>query len=230
VIFAIWSGVRSIYIAIRLRARRVDAAFRPPGLHRRRAGRGSIVGNFIASCSAVTVLVISVVAFPLLVVTAGRRSRSGAGPRCGVRRQSVMIAGVGLDRRRAAVARLVPFFFRLAVVVPVLGHSTWHLLSQCRGAGPDPSPTSTFRRSTPLVGAIFPPRFSPARTSNIGTVVERRELGRYLASRVSSRRFARRRLRLLPKRYQGPRLSRRDWVSRARPSLHRRRPTSRRRT
>src|SRR5207302_6644225 len=71
-----------------------------------------IVGNFIGFLFAVTVLIISVVAFPLLVdrevgaVEAVLTSVSGG------RRQSGHDGGVGLDRRRAAGDRFVAVLFR----------------------------------------------------------------------------------------------------------------------
>jgi uncharacterized membrane protein len=84
------------------------------------------------------VLTISVVSFPLLldrdvgaveaVLTSVRVV--GANP--------LMMAIWGLIVAGLLVIGSLPFFFGLAVVVPVLGHSTWHLYRKV--VEPDPSP------------------------------------------------------------------------------------------
>ena len=48
--------------------------------------------------------------------------------------------GVGIDRRGAAGAGSLPFFLGLAVVIPLLGHATWHLYREVIAPDPNPRP------------------------------------------------------------------------------------------
>ena len=86
-----------------------------------------IVGSGVGFLFAVVVLTISVVSFPLLlhrdvgVVTAVRTSVTA------VLANPVTMAMWGLIVASALVIGSLPFFVGLAVVLPVLGHSTWHL-------------------------------------------------------------------------------------------------------
>ena len=86
-----------------------------------------IVGSGVGFLFAVVVLAISVVSFPLLlhrdvgVVTAVQTS-VGA-----VLANPVTMAMWGLIVAGSLVIGSLPFFVGLAVVLPVLGHSTWHL-------------------------------------------------------------------------------------------------------
>jgi len=76
-------------------------------------------------------LIVSVVAFPLLVDReVGAVEAVAANP--------VIMAVWGLIVAALLVIGSLPFFFGLAVVVPVLGHSTWHLYRKV--VEPDPSP------------------------------------------------------------------------------------------
>jgi uncharacterized membrane protein len=86
-----------------------------------------ILGNGVGFLFAVLVLAISVVSFPLLldrnvgVATAVLTSVQAclANP--------VMMALWGLIVALALVIGSLPFFVGLAIVLPMLGHSTWHL-------------------------------------------------------------------------------------------------------
>jgi uncharacterized membrane protein len=76
---------------------------------------------------AVAVLAISVVSFPLLLdrpvsVATALRTSLGA-----VRKNPGTIALWGLVIASALVIGSLPFFLGLTIVLPVLGHSTWHL-------------------------------------------------------------------------------------------------------
>jgi uncharacterized membrane protein len=83
-----------------------------------------IVGNFVGFLFAVAVLIISVEA----VLTSVRA----------VAANPAMMAIWGLIVAALLVIGSLPFFFGLAVVVPVLGHSTWHLYRKV--VEPDLSP------------------------------------------------------------------------------------------
>jgi uncharacterized membrane protein len=97
-----------------------------------------IVGNGIGFLFAVFVLTISVVSFPLLL---DRDVGAGVAIHTSVRavlRNPVMMAAWGLFVAAALVVGSLPFLVGLAVVMPVLAHSTWHLYRKV--VEPDLSP------------------------------------------------------------------------------------------
>src|SRR6202521_2186758 len=86
-----------------------------------------IAGNGIGFLFAVFVLTISVVSFPLLL---DRDVGAIVATQTSVRavlRNPLMMAAWGLFVVVALVVGSLPFFVGLAVVLPVLAHSTWHL-------------------------------------------------------------------------------------------------------
>jgi uncharacterized membrane protein len=86
-----------------------------------------IVGNIIGFLLAVIVLMISVVSFPLLV---DRNVSAATAVRTSIRavlENPVTMALWGLFVVVALILGSIPFFVGLAVVLPVLGHATWHL-------------------------------------------------------------------------------------------------------
>lgn len=92
------------------------------------AGRQLIIrGNVAGFAFAVVVLAIGVFSFPMLVdrnvgaATAVRTSVRG------VLASPMTMALWGLFVAAALAVGTLPFFLGLAVVLPVLGHSTWHL-------------------------------------------------------------------------------------------------------
>jgi uncharacterized membrane protein len=97
-----------------------------------------IVGNGVGFLFAATVLAISIVSFPLLIdrdvgaVVAVLTSIRA------VAKNPAMIALWGLIVAALLVIGSLPLFVGLAVVMPVLGHSSWHLYRKL--VEPDPSP------------------------------------------------------------------------------------------
>ena len=84
-------------------------------------------GNLAGLGFAVLVLATTVVAFPLLL---DRDTGALAALDTSVRvtlANPVPVAGWGLIVAGLLVIGTVPFFAGLAVVLPVLGHATWHL-------------------------------------------------------------------------------------------------------
>ncbi|MCR0981657.1 DUF2189 domain-containing protein [Roseomonas populi] len=86
-----------------------------------------LVGNLVGFCFAVVALAISVVSFPLLL-----ERDIGAGGAIRTSLRAVMANPVPMAAWGAIVAGLLflgslPLFVGLAVVMPVLGHATWHL-------------------------------------------------------------------------------------------------------
>jgi len=93
-------------------------------------GRGwalIVIGNILGFLFAVVVLSISVVSFPLIVdrhVSAACAVKTSI---AAVRKNPVTMAAWGLIVAVALVIGTVPAFVGLALIVPILGHATWHL-------------------------------------------------------------------------------------------------------
>lgn len=128
-----------VFIAWLLAARGIYAAFfgeaQPAGLGdmvhmmlTTEAGRSVMLwGNLAGLGFAVVVLATSVVAFPLLLDRdVGALSALDTSLRVTLA-NPVVIATWGLIVALLLIAGSLPFFAGLAVVLPVLGHSTWHL-------------------------------------------------------------------------------------------------------
>jgi uncharacterized membrane protein len=97
-----------------------------------------VAGNGIGFLFAVVVLTISVVSFPLLLDRdVGAMVAMHTSVRA-VLRNPLTMAAWGLFVAAALLIGSLPFFVGLAVVVPVLAHSTWHLYR--RIVEPDPNP------------------------------------------------------------------------------------------
>jgi uncharacterized membrane protein len=97
-----------------------------------------VVGNGVGFLFALFVLMISVVSFPLLL---DRNVGVGAAMLTSVRvilANPVTMALWGLMIAALLVIGSLPLFIGLAVVMPVLGHSTWHLYRKV--VEPDPHP------------------------------------------------------------------------------------------
>lgn len=86
-----------------------------------------IVGNLVGFLFALLVLVISAVSFPLLLDRkVGAHVAVLTSVRCFLA-NPVTMALWGLIVAAALLIGSLPFFIGLAVVIPVLGHATWHL-------------------------------------------------------------------------------------------------------
>jgi len=94
---------------------------------------GNVVGFFIA----LTVLTISVVSFPLLLDRDVGLAEAVLTSCRAVKENPLAMAVWGLIVAAALLLGSLPFFVGLAVVVPVLGHATWHLYRKL--VEPDPS-------------------------------------------------------------------------------------------
>jgi uncharacterized membrane protein len=96
-----------------------------------------IVGNGIGFLFALAVLIISVVSFPLLLDRNVSVREAVLTSVRAVAANPVPMAIWGLIVVSLLIIGSLPFFVGLAVVVPVLGHSTWHLYRKV--VEPDPS-------------------------------------------------------------------------------------------
>jgi len=97
-----------------------------------------VVGNGVGFLFAATVLTISIVSFPLLL---DRDVGAVVAVLTSVRatlRNPLIIAVWGLIVAALLLIGSLPLFMGLAVVMPVLGHSTWHLYRKL--VEPDPRP------------------------------------------------------------------------------------------
>jgi uncharacterized membrane protein len=109
-----------------------------------------VVGNGVGFLFAVTVLTISVVSFPLLI----DRDVGAAGAIVTsvrvVLANPIIMAAWGLIVAALLVVGSIPLLFGLAVVMPVLGHATWHLYRKAvepnPGAPPELLPEPTGHR------------------------------------------------------------------------------------
>jgi uncharacterized membrane protein len=96
-----------------------------------------IVGNGIGFLFALMVLIISAVSFPLLLDRNVGAVEAVLTSVRAVAVNPVPMAVWGLIVAGLLIIGCLPFFVGLAVVVPVLGHSTWHLYRKV--VEPDPS-------------------------------------------------------------------------------------------
>ena len=128
-LFAIWIGVaQTIYwyyfgYAI---PESIDSFVRQV-LNTEAGHRMIVVGNAVGFLFALIAFMLSVVAFPLLI---DRQVGAAAAAATSVRvvlRNPVTMALWGLIVAAALLLGSLPLFVGLAVVVPVLGHATWHL-------------------------------------------------------------------------------------------------------
>jgi uncharacterized membrane protein len=119
-----------------------------------------IVGNLVGFCFAALVLTISVVSFPLLL-----DRDVGAAVALWTSIQAVYknvpaMAAWGIIVALLLVIGSLPLFLGLTVVVPILGHATWHLYRKLVDAGASPRPQ--LRRPPPKrSGADFPVNLFP---------------------------------------------------------------------
>jgi uncharacterized membrane protein len=99
-----------------------------------------VVGNGVGFLFALAVLMIGVVSFPLLLdrnVGAGVAILTSARV---VLRNPVTMAVWGSIIAGLLLIGSLPLFIGLAVVMPVLGHSSWHLYRKAVEPDPDPDP------------------------------------------------------------------------------------------
>src|SRR6266404_6045438 len=131
-----------------------------------------IVGNGIGFLFALAVLIISVVSFPLLLDRDVGAVEAVLTSVRAVAANPLPMAIWGLIVGGLLVIGSLPFFVGLAVVVPVLGHATWHLYRKVVEADPNarherPHPPKSRRQRyaaqfpASLFGGEEPPRPPP---------------------------------------------------------------------
>ena len=120
-----------------------------------------VAGNAVGFCFAVVVLTIGVVSFPLLL---DRDVGAAVALHTSIRavaQNPLTMALWGFIVAALLVMGSLPFFLGLTVVMPVLGHATWHLYRKLvepeAGPRPDPRPRPPGRR----YAADFPANLFP---------------------------------------------------------------------
>ena len=96
-----------------------------------------IVGNGVGFLFALSVLIVSVVSFPLLLDRDVGAVEAVLTSVRAVAANPLPMAMWGLIVAALLLLGALPFFVGLAVVVPILGHATWHLYRKLVEA-PDP--------------------------------------------------------------------------------------------
>jgi len=122
-----------------------------------------IVGTGVGFLFAVLVLAISVVSFPLLL---DRDVGAAVAVLTSIRvvlANPVTMALWGLIVVALLVMGSIPFFLGLTVVMPVLGHATWHLYRKAVEPDPAPHPDYEPRQRSPRYAADFPAALFPTR-------------------------------------------------------------------
>ena len=120
-----------------------------------------IVGNAVGFCFAVVVLTVSVVSFPLLL---DRDVGAAVALLTSIRvvlENPLVMAAWGLSVAVLLALGPLPFFLGLTVVLPVLGHATWHLYRKL--VEPETRPRPDVRKLPPSrhSAADFPVNLFP---------------------------------------------------------------------
>ena len=124
----------------------------------------AIVGNFVGFLFAVVVLTLTVVSFPLLLDRDVGLATAILTSVRAVLANPVTMAMWGVIVAALLLIGSLPAFFGLAVVVPILGHATWHLYRKV--VEPDLSDRPRFRDPVPRehrYAADFPASLFPGR-------------------------------------------------------------------
>jgi uncharacterized membrane protein len=122
-----------------------------------------IVGTSVGFLFAVAVLTMSAVSFPLLL---DRDVGAAVALLTSIRvvlANPFTMALWGLIVAALLVIGSLPFFLGLTVVVPVLGHATWHLYRRAVEPDPNPHPDYQPREKAPRYAADFPAALFPTR-------------------------------------------------------------------
>ncbi len=120
-----------------------------------------VVGTAVGFLLAVVVLVISAISFPLLLDRDVGAAVAVATSIRVVAENPATMALWGFIVAAMLVIGSIPFFLGLTIVMPVLGHATWHLYR--RAVEPDPNPHPDYRPANrkPRSAADFPAALFP---------------------------------------------------------------------
>jgi uncharacterized membrane protein len=122
-----------------------------------------VVGTGVGFLFAVLVLTISAISFPLLLDRdVGAAVALSTSIRV-VAKNPATMALWGLIVAALLVLGSIPFFLGLTVVMPVLGHATWHLYRRAVEPDPNPHPDYQPRERPRRSAADFPAALFPTR-------------------------------------------------------------------
>jgi uncharacterized membrane protein len=99
-----------------------------------------VIGNAVGFLFALTVFTIGVVSFPLLLDRDVGAVEAVLTSYRAVRRNPIVMAAWGLIVAGSLLIGSLPFLLGLTVVMPVLGHTTWHLYRKVVEGDPRPRP------------------------------------------------------------------------------------------
>jgi len=125
-----------------------------------------VVGCGVGFLFALVALCISVVSFPLML---DRHASAGEAMVTSLRvvaANPVTMAAWGLIVAALLVAGSIPLFLGLAVVVPLLGHATWHLYRKVIAPDPNLRPVAPRPPREKRPAADFPANLFPWRRKN----------------------------------------------------------------
>lgn len=144
-LFVLWVGVaHAIYIAnFGVREPESLATFLGQVLTTREGLSLIVAGNLAGLSFAIIAASLSVIAFPLLLDRNVGLATAMMTSLMVVARNPRVMAVWGLIVAAALLVGTLPLFFGLAIVVPVLGHATWHLYR--RAIAPDEGPRPEYR-------------------------------------------------------------------------------------
>lgn len=122
-----------------------------------------IVGTIVGFLFAVLALTLGAVSFPLLL---DRDVGAAVALLTSIRvvaANPLTMALWGFIVAALLIAGSVPFFLGLAVVMPVLGHATWHLYRKAVEPDPNPHPDYRVKEKVRRYAADFPAALFPTR-------------------------------------------------------------------
>ena len=163
VIFGVWIAVaQAIYVAhFGYTQPESVGAFVRQVLTTGTGRRMILVGNGVGFLFALVAFAISVVAFPLLIDRQISAIAAATTSAKAVLRNPLTMALWGLIVAAALLIGSLPLFVGLAVVIPVLGHATWHLyrkvvVPDLPPREPHPKPPKGKRYAADFPAVLFP--------------------------------------------------------------------------
>ena len=124
-----------------------------------------VVGCSVGFLFALVALCISVVAFPMMLDRQATAGEAMVTSMRAVAQNPVPMAAWGLIVAVLLVLGTIPFFLGLAVVIPLLGHATWHLYREVIVKDPNARPVIREPRER-KPAADFPANLFPWRRSD----------------------------------------------------------------
>src|SRR3954469_8259874 len=122
-----------------------------------------VVGCGVGFLFALVALCISVVSFPLMLDRHAGAADAMVTSLRAVARNPVPMAAWGLIVAVLLVVGSLPLFLGLAIVIPLLGHATWHLYREVIAPDPNPRPLPPRAQRERKPAADFPANLFPWR-------------------------------------------------------------------